>query len=525
MTQTPQPDSPVPGLSELTVIARGGYATVYRAKQDSVGREVALKVDIRTLQDARDRRRFLREAEAAGRMSGHPHIVHLYDAGVTSDDHPYLVMELCSGGSYATKMRKDGPISATEARSLGIKIADALQAAHESGVLHRDVKPGNILINRYGVPGLADFGLAAVIDASHDLSVTVESLTPAYAPPEVFRLERPAEAGDIYSLCATLYAMLSGKPPRWPATGESPSPMQMVGLFGQPIADILGVPDGLMNVLRKGMAQEKQDRFASAGDLRDAFEALNADGSGTVVAPPPPAQSEIPTPQINPIAPPPLESTVSAPPFQSGTPAHSGGQFIPGPVANQASPLSPAPLAPPANFAPPMAFSPSASKQPRRGTPVLVGALVTLILLLVGVIGGGAWWLATRDDGSTSVSTDARPPQDCPFTPAGVQCPTEPECFDDALAEADCAQEHAFETFAVAALPGTVASVDAIEDNAYVKALCSTEALSTALGGASTNGWTVRVIAPSADGFAAGKRDIRCVAGREKPFENTLFGS
>ena len=212
MTQPPA--SPVPGLSDLAVIARGGYATVYRARQNSIGREVALKIDTRTLNDERDRRRFLREAEAAGRMSGHPHIVHVYDAGVTADNHPYLVMELCTGGSYSTKLRKEGPRPPAEVRDLGIKIAAALHAAHSAGVLHRDVKPANLLVNRYGVPGLADFGLAAVLDASHDISVTVEALTPAYAPPEVFRLDKPTEAGDIYSLCATLYALLPGRPPR-----------------------------------------------------------------------------------------------------------------------------------------------------------------------------------------------------------------------------------------------------------------------------------------------------------------------
>ncbi len=90
----------VPGLTDLSVFARGGYATVYRATQASVGREVAVKVENRTLDTERDQRRFLREARAAGRMSSHPHVVDLFDAGVTEDRHPYLIMELCDG-SYA----------------------------------------------------------------------------------------------------------------------------------------------------------------------------------------------------------------------------------------------------------------------------------------------------------------------------------------------------------------------------------------------------------------------------------------
>jgi len=270
------PPSPVPGLADLQVIARGGYSTVYRARQTSVGREVALKIDTRTVDDERDRRRFLREAEAAGRMSGHPHIVHVYDAGVTGDDHPYLVMELCTGGTYAQRLKERGRLPAEEVRSVGVKIADALAAAHSAGILHRDLKPGNILISRYGEPGLADFGLAAPPDPARELSVTVEALTPAYAPPEVFRMERPTARGDVYSLAATLYALLSGRPPRWPTTG-TPSLATMVRLHEDPIPDIPGVPVGLTAVLRAAMAADPADRYPTAAAFRDALRSVSLD--------------------------------------------------------------------------------------------------------------------------------------------------------------------------------------------------------------------------------------------------------
>ena len=87
----------ISGLADLTVLARGGYATVYRAIQTSVDREVAVKVENRTLEGEKDQRRFLREARAAGRMSSHPHVVDLFDIGVTEDGHPYMIMELCTG--------------------------------------------------------------------------------------------------------------------------------------------------------------------------------------------------------------------------------------------------------------------------------------------------------------------------------------------------------------------------------------------------------------------------------------------
>src|SRR5213082_1423526 len=159
----------VPGLTGLSVLARGGYATVYRAVQESVGRDVAVKIENRSLDSEHDRRQFMREARAAGRMSSHPHVVDLFDAGHTGDGHPYLIMELCDG-SYADRLRA-APLHPFEVRDIGVKIADALADAHRLGVLHRDVKPANILVSGFGEPALADFGLAVLTEV-RDLSVT-----------------------------------------------------------------------------------------------------------------------------------------------------------------------------------------------------------------------------------------------------------------------------------------------------------------------------------------------------------------
>jgi serine/threonine protein kinase len=280
----PLPAPYVPGMSGLSVMARGGYATVYRATQDSVGREVAIKVENRTLDNPRDQARFLREAKAAGRMSSHPHVVDLFDVGVTVDQHPYLIMELCDG-SYLDRMRVS-PLGPIEARDLGVKIADALVHSHAAGVLHRDVKPANILYSHFNPAVLADFGLA-VLGEMRDSSVTLEVLTPAYAPPEMFRHATPSPAVDVYALCASLYAVMRGRPPRWDQD-RSPSLITLMDLFDKPIPDLPGIPRALLEVLRYGMDNEPRSR-PTAEQLRELLAGLQlgpapggSTGPGTV---------------------------------------------------------------------------------------------------------------------------------------------------------------------------------------------------------------------------------------------------
>jgi serine/threonine protein kinase len=242
-----------------------------------VDREVAVKVENRTLENDKEERRFLREARAAGRMSSHPHVVDLFDVGVTSDGHPYMIMELCDG-SYADRLRSD-PLGPVEARYVGARIADALADAHSLGVLHRDVKPANILITRFREPALADFGLALFAE-TRELSYTLE-LTPAYAAPEMFRHERPVPASDVYGLCATLYALMSGRPPRWPQ-GHNPSMSSLVDMFAEPVPDLPDVPAQLIALLRRGMSNDPDYRPTAAA-VRDELEGFQRDPDPTMV--------------------------------------------------------------------------------------------------------------------------------------------------------------------------------------------------------------------------------------------------
>lgn len=270
----------VPGLTDLSVLAHGGYATVYRAIQVSVAREVAVKVENRTLESEKDQRRFLREARAAGRMSSHPHVVDLIDVGMTEDGHPYMIMELCAG-SYADRM-KTKPLSPEEARDVGVKIADALADAHTLGVLHRDVKPANILITKFGEPALADFGLA-VLTETRESSISLE-MTPAFAAPELFHHGRPVPASDVYALCATLYALVSGRPARW-RENHNPSLVSLVDMFAEPVPDIPGVPPDLTALLRQGMANDPVAR-PSAAELRDELSGVRRDPDPTMIMQP-----------------------------------------------------------------------------------------------------------------------------------------------------------------------------------------------------------------------------------------------
>ncbi|GAA1428762.1 hypothetical protein GCM10009616_09200 [Microlunatus lacustris] len=274
----------IPGLSEWQPLARGGFSAVWRARQETLDRLVAVKVDERTLDSDAERRRFLGEARAAGNLSGHPGIVTVHDAGILADGRPYLVMKLCSGGSLTRWLDPENRKSPEQIRGVGVRIADALAATHAQGVLHRDVKPANILIDNYGNAGLADFGLAAVTEPG-----SAAAITPAYAAPESLRGERPTESGDVYQLGATLYALLSGHPPREPL-GTRVSLADLVERLDEPVEPLPGVNQDLMQVLLDSMSPDPADR-PSATELRDRLAAVDLTGSthaaALTLSPPP----------------------------------------------------------------------------------------------------------------------------------------------------------------------------------------------------------------------------------------------
>ena len=150
------------GFEDAVEVGRGGAGIVYRCHQTSLARSVAIKVLMSDL-DQDNRERFLREGLAMGKLSGHPNIENILQVGVTESNRPYIVMPYHEAGSLAQRLHRVGRIAWPDALRIAVKLCGALETAHRSGTLHRDIKPGNVLVNDYGEPQLSDFGIARII--------------------------------------------------------------------------------------------------------------------------------------------------------------------------------------------------------------------------------------------------------------------------------------------------------------------------------------------------------------------------
>lgn len=254
----------------------GGQATVHLGRSlHPPHHEAAIKIYHSTLRSRRDRQRFQREVDAMERLAPDPHIIDLYDVGVLENGQAYLAMRLCPGGSLASLLAERGPMSPAAVINLGETMAEALGRAHRRGVLHRDVKPHNILLAEDGSPVLADFGIVAL---RHEISATTGRWTASYAAPELFHDEPATVKTDIYGLAATLYTMLAGHPPHH-EPHRNPSPAELVWRRSSKPARIDGVPNKLMNVLLQALAPAPDERYATsdafAAALREATLRLN----------------------------------------------------------------------------------------------------------------------------------------------------------------------------------------------------------------------------------------------------------
>lgn len=283
MTDNPTPASELDGktLGQYEIqkqLGQGGMATVYLANQKSIGRTVAIKVmPSYFMHDPNFLQRFEREVQVIARLQ-HPRILPVYDYG-SVEGRPFIVMAFMPGGTLADRMEQ-GALSMNEILRTVEQIAEGLDFAHREGIVHRDFKPSNVLLDRGGNAHLADFGIAKVSESTVALTGSGVVGTPAYMAPEMASEGLVTPAVDIYALGVTLYQMLTG---RYPYSGDTPLRVMMAHAT-EPVPDVrtirADVPQPVADVVRRAMAKDPADRYAMAGDLA---KALRAAASGQAV--------------------------------------------------------------------------------------------------------------------------------------------------------------------------------------------------------------------------------------------------
>ncbi|MFQ5844766.1 MAG: serine/threonine-protein kinase, partial [Planctomycetota bacterium] len=252
----------IDGFRIDSLIGRGGMGTVYRATQLSLNRPVALKILPESLLDAHFRERFHREAEVLSRLT-HPNIVTVFDRGEV-DGRPYLVMEYVEGTNLRTVLR-EGPLPQAEALQILSSVLAALDYAHRNGIVHRDVKPENILLTRSSVPKVADFGLSRILGPEERTRLTRTHLmlgTYEYMAPEQREHARDAdERSDLYAAGVVLYEMLLRELP--------------IGRFELPSRKRPGECDRRLDaILERSLNKDPDERYQRASEMADAVSAV-----------------------------------------------------------------------------------------------------------------------------------------------------------------------------------------------------------------------------------------------------------
>jgi len=395
----------------ISEIARGGMAVVWRAEDTLLDRLVAVKLlHPQFVGDPEFLERFRREARAAARLS-HPNIVPIYDVG-EDDGTPYLVMELVEGSNLKDRIRGSAPLADAEIRSIGAILASTLEYAHARGLIHRDVKPQNVLLGEDGRPRLTDFGIARAMASSGLTRTGAVMGSVQYIAPELARGRAAVPGSDIYSLGAMLYEMATG---RVPFQGETDLAVALAHIEQTPAPprslNPRLAPDLESSILR-ALAKSPELRFANAAEFAEALR-----GGGTPQRRPPAVLSAAAAAEVTRRLP-----TQSRPAAQAA-------------VAQRRTAAAVA--APPP---PPQAFSRrTARPRPRGGSNSMVGLLVALAAVLVA-LGAGFYGLATlnRSNGSPPDPTPAPtvqptpppkpvavPPTDTPVPPSPTPQPSD----------------------------------------------------------------------------------------------------
>lgn len=253
-------------------LGQGGMATVYLAEQTSIGRQVALKImPAYFMHDPTFLERFNQEVQVIAKLQ-HPRILPVYDFG-EFEGQPYIVMAYMSGGTLSDRIKQDGPMPLDEVVQIVKQIAEGLDHAHKAGIIHRDFKPSNVLLDDSGNAYLADFGIAKVSESTAQLTGSGIVGTPTYMAPEMADQGVVSPSIDIYALGVTIYEMLTGQ---YPYVGDTPLRVMMAHV-NNPIPDVLAtrpnLPVGVSEVLRRAMAKNPGARYTTAAELVAALEA------------------------------------------------------------------------------------------------------------------------------------------------------------------------------------------------------------------------------------------------------------
>ena len=274
----------LPGLAYIRPLGSGGFADVFLYEQDMPRRNVAVKVMPSDVRDPELRRMFNAEADVLAHLSAHPSIVTVYQASISADGRPYIVMEYCPG-SLAQRYRVER-VPVDEVLAIGVRMASALESAHRAGLIHRDVKPSNILITTFGTPVLADFGISASLQRKSGGEVLAMSI-PWSAPEVVAEQTSGTVTSEVWSLGATVYSLLAGHSPfERRERGQNTKELLRKRIARATYVEIprADVPASLQAVLATAMSRDPGRRYDSA---RAFGEALREVQSGLGLSPTP----------------------------------------------------------------------------------------------------------------------------------------------------------------------------------------------------------------------------------------------